>query len=152
AYPYRYNSLIVNQEDGLHSQVPTFLVNVHKIDSLPDASAYISRLYGVKPLFTELIHQIDIRNKKGVRAPKFVYPRVLEACRNVIKGQPFTPDTSKSVLLADFLRKINAVGNLSIHQKDSLAKAASNALIISVKPAYEALITYLSDEEKRATN
>src|SRR5476649_2289047 len=47
SFQYRLDSYPVNQMGGLHSETPTFLINIHKIDSEKDAQAYIARLNGL---------------------------------------------------------------------------------------------------------
>ena len=74
---------------GVHSETPTFLINIHKIDNEKDAQAYIARLNGMPKLFDQLIVNLKAREEHGVIPPKFVFPLVLEACANVTKGQPF---------------------------------------------------------------
>ena len=74
---------------GVHSETPTFLTNIHKIDNEKDARADIARLNGVPKLFDQLIVNLKAREEHGVIPPKFVFPLVLEACANVTKGQPF---------------------------------------------------------------
>ena len=55
AYQFRLDSYPVNQMFGVHSETPTFLINIHKIDTEKDAQAYIARLNGVPKLFDQLI-------------------------------------------------------------------------------------------------
>ena len=47
-YKWRYYSYPVNQMFGWQSRIPAFLINFHRVTSLSDAEAYISRLEGVK--------------------------------------------------------------------------------------------------------
>src|SRR5436190_7303894 len=89
AYQYRLDNYPVNQMFGVHSETPTFLINIHKVDTEKDAEAYIARLNGIPKLFDQLIVNLKAREEHGVIPPKFVFPLVLEACVNVTKGQPF---------------------------------------------------------------
>ena len=148
SYIYRYHSYPVNQEDGLHTEVPTFLVNVHLITNLQDAKDYISRLNKVNHLFDQLIVQLKERETRKIIPPKFVYPKVIEACRNIIIGKPFAnaDDTTSliSPLMKDFYGKIDTIKRFSKATKDSLNGEASKALINSVGPGYSKLINYLT--------
>jgi len=174
SYVYRYYNYPVNQEDGLHTEVPTFLVNVHLITNLQDAKDYISRLNKVDHLFDQLIVKMKASEALKIIPPKFVYPKVITACRNIITGAPFgnVKDTinetalSKEVsselkdkhlqvmlaspLMQDFDRKIEALSSLSSSTRDSLKNAASTALVTSVKPGYEKLIAYLTYLDAKA--
>jgi uncharacterized protein (DUF885 family) len=151
SYEYRFLSFPVNQEEGLHTEVPTFLVNVHLISSLQDAKDYISRLQKVKPLFDQLIVQLKEREKKKIIPPKFVYPKVITACENVIKGAPFdTRSPDLSPLKSDFDRKVDDLKSIATGTRDSLKKEADHSMLVSVKPAYESLVNYLTTLETKA--
>jgi uncharacterized protein (DUF885 family) len=153
SFEYRFLSYPVNQEDGLHTEVPTFLVNVHLVTSLQDAKDYISRMQKVKPLFDQLIVQLKTREKLKVIPPKFVYPKVITACKNIIYGEPFAYKCDTliySPLMLDFNRKTNNLKNITKATRDSLQKAASAALLASVKPGYDTLINYLTYLETKS--
>ena len=53
-YKWRYHNYPVNQMFGMHSMVPSLLINQHQITDKSDAEAYISRISGVKDLFIEV--------------------------------------------------------------------------------------------------
>ena len=148
---FLYHNYPVNQEDGIHAEVPTFLMNVQKIDSLKDALDYIARLQKVAPLFKQLAAKIKTRADKGIIPPKFVFPKVIQSCKNVLKGQPFDNSKEKSDLLADFTSKIDKI-NVDADKKKDLTIQASIALVNSVKPAYEMLISTLEEVEKKAND
>ena len=148
AYKYNDYGYIFDQMNGAQSQIPAFLINIHRIDSKSDARAYVNRLYGIGPAMTEAVGQAKTRAAKGVMPPKWVYPYVIADSRNVITGAPFDggPDAP---LFADFKAK---VGKLKITQieKDILIADAAQALTNAVKPAYEALIAEMTAQEKVA--
>ena len=87
---YRLYSYPLNQMFGMQSEIPAFLINMHRISSLSDAEAYIARLNGVKDLFNQLISNMRDREEAGIIAPKFVFNHVLFDSRNVISGYPFS--------------------------------------------------------------
>jgi uncharacterized protein (DUF885 family) len=148
AYKYNDYGYIFDQMNGAQSQIPAFMINIHRIDTKSDARAYVSRLYGIGPALNEAIGQAKERAAKGIMPPKWVYPYVIADSRNVITGAPFGqgPDAP---LFADFKGK---VAKLSISQteKDLLIADAAQALNASVKPAYEALIAEMTAQEKVA--
>lgn len=145
---WRLYSYPVNQMFGTHSQVPSVLINQHSISSESDAKAYIARLNAVPALFNQLQEQLKKRAELGIIPPKFVFPLVLSASENVIKGAPF--DTgADSTLLADFSKKISQL-SIDDHAKKLLMDEARVALLTSVKPAYTSLIRYLNSLEQQA--
>lgn len=145
---WRLYSYPVNQMFGTHSQVPSLLINQHSISSESDAKAYIARLNAVPALFTQLQQQLQKRADAGIIAPKFVFPMVISASENVIKGAPF--DTGgDSTLLADFRKKVTAL-DITDAAKKLLLDEANVALLTSVKPAYTSLVQYLQQLEQQA--
>jgi len=149
--PYIYHSYPVEQMHGMHANIPNFLMNMHKIDSLQDADDYVKRLIGVQSLMDAVIRKMKVREEKGIIPPKFVFPMVIDDCKNILKGQPFDPNSKEpSDLLADFTKKIEGAGIVD-ENKESLLSSVDKALTQYVKPAYESLITYLAELEKKAT-
>ncbi|TMP81372.1 DUF885 domain-containing protein [Pseudoalteromonas phenolica] len=147
-FKWRYHSYPVNQMFGTHSMVPAFLINQHQITNVEDAKAYISRLNGVTKVFDQLIDSLEVRAQKGIIAPKFVFPHVIESSKNIIKGAPFEKGDD-STLLADFKRKVNKL-EISDSEKAALIKEATESLKSSIKPSYHKLINYLAKLEKKA--
>ena len=147
-FKWRYHNYPVNQMFGTHSMVPAFLINQHQITNVEDAKAYISRLNGVTKVFDQLIDSLEIRAQKGIIAPKFVFPHVIESSKNIIKGAPFEKGDD-STLLADFKRKVNKL-EIADSEKAALISEATDALKASIKPSYNKLINYLAKLEKKA--
>ena len=69
AYKYNDYGYIFDQMNGAQSQIPAFLINIHRIDSKSDARAYINRLYGIGPVVNEAISQAKSRAAKGIMPP-----------------------------------------------------------------------------------
>lgn len=150
-YNYRFYNYPVNQMHGYHAELPAFLINMHRIDSISDAEAYISRLEGFPEVMEDVIGNLKIREQNGIVPPKFVFDRVLESSRNLIKAKPFVKSSENSALLEDFKLKINELKITGDLKRDLVAKAET-ALIKKVKPAYEALILFLENQQKRANS
>ena len=147
-YKWRYHNYPVNQMFGLHSMVPSLLINQHQITDVSDAEAYISRVNGVKELFSELEKGLNKRADMGIIAPKFVYPYVISDSKNLLNGAPFNDD-GESTLLADFKRKLEGL-ELEQAKKDELVSQLNEALKSSFKDAYTSLIANLEALEARA--
>lgn len=149
-YEYRFYDYPINQMFGYHTGLPAFLINMHRIDSVADARAYIERLKGIPKAFEDIIKGMKIREQNGIIPPKFVFEKVLESSRNVVKGKPFERSIETSALLGDFLSKIEKL-ELPEDQKNRLIGEAEAALVEHVKPAYEQMIDMLEDQQQRAT-
>ncbi len=150
-FKWRFHNYSVNQMGGMHTEIPAFLINMHAITDKKDAEAYISRLLGINTLFDQLIVNLKIREEKNIIPPKFVFPYVVNDCKNILSGIPFQKVKLVNPLLEDFTTKVNLLKDLDEATKNELISNASAALISSVKPAYEKLIKYWNELEKKAT-
>ena len=151
-FRFRFCDYPVDQMNGVHSEVPTFLMNVHRVDSLEDARAYVARLNAVPKLFAQTIDGMIERERRGVVAPKFVFPLVLDACRKILTGQPFNAGGANNPILDDFTTKIASLKDVDTPAREKLIADAKKALLEAVKPAYETLIAFLQAQEQRATD
>jgi uncharacterized protein (DUF885 family) len=147
-FEFRFHSYPVNQMFGRHSSLPGFMINIHLVEELADAEAYISRLNQFKSNLTVLVEKLETRRQKNILAPKFVYPKVIKDCQNVISGRPFTA-RGTSPLYADFAAKLSKL-NLPRDQRLRLMREMETALIQSVGPGYRQLIEKLRQLEKEA--
>ena len=150
-YDFRFYNYPVNQMFGYHAELPAFLINMHRIDSISDAEAYISRLKGIPKVMEDVIGNLKIREQNGIMPPIFVFDRVLESSRNVIKGKPFGKSVENSALLEDFKSKLDDL-EISQKKKKELISKAETALTKEVKPAYQNLIVFLETQQKRANS
>ena len=148
AFKYNDYGYVFDQMNGAQSELPAFLINIHRVDNKSDARAYVSRLYGIGPGMNQAIEQAKARAGQGIMPPKWVYPYVINDARNVITGAPFDsgPDAP---LFADFKGKVGKL-NISQIEKDLLIADAAQALNSAVEPAYEALISEMTAQEKVA--
>ena len=149
-FKYRHYNYPVNQMFGRHTDVASFLINMHLVTEVNDSEAYVSRLKGIDRVFDQLIENLKLRESIGVLPPKFVYPRVIESCENIISGAPFHDTGEDSALWGDFRKKLKAL-EIDEPQYVMLKQEATEALMEVVKPAYERLISFLKEQETRAT-
>lgn len=142
---FRHHRYIVHQFRAAHTQVPSFLINIHRVSSKEDAQAYIGRLNGVNKYFDQVVDQMKVRETLGVFPPAWSYDQMIEASKNVITGAPFEENGDPSTILEDFQSKVAAL-SLSDEEKEQLIADANAALLGSVKPAYQKLIAELSHQ------
>ncbi len=147
-FQWRHHNYPVNQMFGVHSMVPSFLINIHQVADKRDAKAYISRLTKLDVLFTQLIDGLELRKNKNIIPPKFVFAHVLRDSANVITGYPFS-EGEDSALLADFKQKVAAL-KLDGNKQKKLVREAQQVLTEKVGPAYKKLIAYLEQLETHA--
>jgi uncharacterized protein (DUF885 family) len=129
-------------------QIPVFLINQHRIDSVSDAEAYVSRLREVERVMGEVSARIRTQADQGVVPPKFIFAPVRADARKVITGAPFD-NGSDSTILADFTKKVGALSAPADVQARLIADARA-ALTGPFRRGYETMLAGLDEIEPRA--
>ena len=150
AWKYRHHNYPLNQMHGSHSWYPEFMINIHRVNSLEDAEAYIARITALDTVIANMMEGLEIRTQKGIIPPKFVFPYVLDDCNNVITGKPFDDSEEPSPFLADIIQKVNSLEEVDPETKADLLQRAEKALVEKVKPAYESIIEFMTNLETTA--
>lgn len=143
---FRHHRYIVHQFRAAHTQVPSFLINIHSVKSEDDAKAYIGRLNNVATYFDQVIAQMKVREELGVFPPAWAYDQMIDASKNVVSGAPFDDSETPSTLWEDFQNKVSAL-DLEAPKKEALLNEAKAALIDSVQPSYNKFIDALAHQQ-----
>jgi uncharacterized protein (DUF885 family) len=132
---WRDHDYIATTNGSPAGEIPVFLINQHRVDSVEDAQAYVSRLKETRRVMVESAEAIERAAAKGIVAPAFTFAPVDADARNVLDGAPFT-EGKDSAVWADFKAK---VGKLSADQaqKDQLLKDGQAALTGPFKAGYD---------------
>jgi len=146
---YRHYNYPAHQMRGVHDFIPSFMINIHKVADKSDAEAYISRLKASSTFLDQAIEGMTLREQKGVMPPQFVYPHIIGASKNIVSGYPFQSGGENSPLYADLEKKIEAL-EISDEEKQELIIAGKDAMMDSLLPSYERLISFLEDQQGRA--
>ncbi|WP_411816661.1 DUF885 domain-containing protein [Hyphococcus sp. DH-69] len=149
--PFRNHWYVFSNFRGPHSSAPAFLINQHRVDTLEDAEAYVARLEGMKEYLAQNQERAEAQYERGIYPPKWAFAKMIETSRNIISGAPYDDSERESTLLSDFNKKIDAL-DISDEQKQSLKSRAEQAMINSVKPAYEALIDMFQTQAAKVNN
>jgi uncharacterized protein (DUF885 family) len=152
AWRWRHHGYAFTQMGGMHSDAPAFLINFHAVDSAADARDYIARLHGLGRVFDQLMANAREAQARGVLPPKFVFPLLIEASREVVTGAPFDQSGKPSALLADLEGKIAALKDVDEAAKKQLRAEATAALTGAVQPAYAKLIAMFEAQHAAATD
>ncbi|MGH8676588.1 MAG: DUF885 family protein, partial [Burkholderiales bacterium] len=126
-FPWRFHNYAFSTQQNPVTQFVTFMQNIHRVDDVSDAEAYISRLNGIGLVSRQTLEGIDLAAAQGIVPTSFSFDPVLTDARNVLKGAPFDASTDDSAILADFRGK---VGKLEIAdaEKQRLVNSAITAL------------------------
>ena len=147
-FPYRDYGYVFDQMNGNQSEGPAFLINIHKIDTVSDAEAYVSRIREIARYLDQSVDQARKRQALGVMPPKWVFPYVIADSRNVITGAPFGPGQDSAVW-ADLKAKVDKL-NTDAATKTRLLDAGKAALINNLRPAYRRVIALMQAQQKVA--
>ena len=134
--------------NGPHTRLPNNLINYHKVDTLQDMQAYISRLGQANRYLLQYLARAKTSAAEGIRAPYFTYEVAISQIQRVTSGQPFDEQGS-SALWTDINAKIKALqesGEISAEQATQLTDDARAVLLSSVKPAYDQLSAWLRSD------
>lgn len=136
-FAYRSHGYVFDQMNGAHSDLPAFLINIHRVANEAEAKAYISRLSRLGPQIDALTAESARRFGNGIQPPKWVYPYVISDIDNLSKSAR-DMQMSGQALLDDFRGKI-ATLEVSDARRRELNMAAVSAWSESAAPAYRRL-------------
>lgn len=135
---------VFDQMRGLHTRLPSYLINFHKVDSLSDMNAYVSRIKETARGIDQLIVRAKEQAAAGILPPKFAFETVIIQTKGLKDGTP---------VLNDMNGKIDAlVTSEKITSDDaaSLKEQSEKAINDYFKPAYANLLTWLESEVDNA--
>ncbi|WP_312783123.1 DUF885 domain-containing protein [Brevundimonas sp.] len=123
--------------------LPVFLINNHRISSVSDAEAYVSRIGEAERYMGQVATTLKARAAEGVVSPRFVFEPSIENTRNVITGAPFDGGADNPVW-ADFQKKVAAL-DADQAAKDRLLASARAALTGPYKRGFDTVLTALTE-------
>jgi uncharacterized protein (DUF885 family) len=128
--------------------LPVFLINNHRISSVSDAEAYVSRITEAERYMGQVATTLKARAAEGVVSPRFVFAPSIENTRNVITGAPFDTGADNPVW-ADFQKKVAAL-DADQATKDRLLASARAALTGPYKRGFDTVLTALAEVQPLA--
>jgi len=147
-FPFRNHGYIFDQMNGAHSDLPAFLINIHRVANESEAEAYIARLRGLGPQIDDLSAESARRFANGIQAPKWVYAYVISDIDNLARAAR-DKQMSGQALLDDFRAKIEKL-EIGAERRQALNMAAVQAWSTSAGPAYRRLRTEMERQQALA--
>ena len=143
-FDYRFHGYAFSTMNNPVTFPVTFMQNIHRVDNVSDAEAYISRLNGLGPVGDSLLEGIDMAAERGIVPTSYSFDPVLEDGRNIIHGAPFDDSGEDAPIFADIKEK---VGNLEISdaEKARLIGEAETALTGEFKPTVEKILAKIEE-------
>ena len=128
--------------------LPVFMINNHRVDSVEDAEAYVSRLKDAERVMHEIADELRQRAAAGVISPYFVFEPSIANTRNIIAGAPFD-DGADNPVWADFQKKVAAL-DADEATKARLLNEGRAALTGEWKRGYEHVLEALAEVQAQA--
>ncbi|HEX8653705.1 MAG TPA: DUF885 domain-containing protein [Allosphingosinicella sp.] len=148
SFAWRWHGFPVTNNGSPMGSIPVFLINNHRIDTVEDAEAYVSRLREVERVMTEISANMRRQAELGIVPPRFNFAPVRADARRILTGAPFGSGDDSAVL-ADFRAK---VGRLQAPDdvKARLVAEAREALTGPFRRGYDLMLRTLDEIEPRA--
>jgi len=140
-FPFRDHGYIFDQMNGAQSQMPAFLINIHRVANVGEAEAYISRIRAMGPILDALSAEAAERAAKGFAPPKWVYPYVISDIANLTKAD--------NAVIEDISAKVSKL-DIDAAEKTRLIDAAKAAWTESAGPAYTRLSAEMARQQASA--
>lgn len=147
-FEWRRNVYEISHRSGVQNRIPHVLINNHPIASRDDAEDYIARLTRVRPLFTQLVIELERDEQAGTLTPRFDMLKVIGTLENLVSGAPFDTSGEPNSIWSDFTRKI-AEAELPDSDKDALLRDAEAAMRGGFRAGVEHLIAWLEGAAER---
>ncbi|WP_310467211.1 DUF885 domain-containing protein [Sphingomonas sp.] len=147
-FPYRRQAYLFDQMNGAQSEGPAILINIHAVDTVADAEAYVARLSAMARYLDQSVTEAEARAALGTLPPKWVFPYVIADSKNVISGAPFDRGAD-SALWADFKGKVGKL-DADAATKARLLEAGKAALLDDVRPAFRRVIATMERQHRAA--
>ncbi|MEH6745392.1 MAG: DUF885 domain-containing protein [Maribacter arcticus] len=135
---------VFDQMRGLHTRLPSYLINFHKVDSLSDMNAYISRIKETARGIDQLIVRAKEQAAAGILPPKFAFETVIVQSKALKDGRPVLNDMNGKIDALVTSKKITS------DEAASLKEQSDKAINDYFKPAYANLLTWLENEMDNA--
>jgi len=140
---FRFHNYPVNQLFGVQSNFPSFMESTHQIADKGDAEDYIARLKAIELKFSQVMEGLKHREQLGILPPQFVVTKVVDEMQNFVNTTP-----EDGILMVSLLEKMEQAKLDETVQKE-LAQEAKQVIETSVYPAYQNLIDYFVQLDKK---
>lgn len=142
---YEYYTSILSPTLGIQSQLPTILAEFH-FRTEQDVIDYLELLGTTGDYFNRLIAFEQAQAEKGLFTSDQIVNKTIKQCKSFIKS----PNTN--VLIQSFNNHIDGLDSLSASAKKTYKAKNKKVVLKNVIPAYESLISALTDLKGTGTN
>jgi uncharacterized protein (DUF885 family) len=138
-FPWRFHNYAFQTMSNPVTSLITFLQNIHRVDDVSDAEAYVSRLVGLEHAYRQSVELMNIAADRGIVPTSYSFDPVLADGRNVLVGAPFDDSGADSAILADFRGKVDKLP-IADSDKQRLLDAGIAAMRGPMRTGVEAIL------------
>jgi uncharacterized protein (DUF885 family) len=142
---FNHHNYIVNQFNGVQSDLIDFMISYQNIENIQDANNYIARLSEFDTKLKSVIEQVNIRSEMGVIPPKIIIEKVLEQIMS------FTaPKSTENELYTSFSDKVAEAKVIKKNEQEKLCKEVDKQIKDKVYPSYKKLYDVMEKLQAKA--
>lgn len=134
--PFLHYDYQVDQLSGVQSNLPDFMVNVHKVNNKRDAIHYVERTAAFDHVFNQVLVNLKYKQQNGIIPPRFVIKRVIKEMSLFIASP-----IEKHIIYTHLEARLEEI-KLQEQDKQKLLHELKNILESEVYPSYIALINH----------
>lgn len=138
-FKWRFHGYSFQTQSNPATSLVTFMQNIHGVETVADAEAYVSRLNALGPAYAQFIDAINESARRGIVPTSFSFDPVIADARNVLTGAPFDDSGKDSAILADFRAKVEKL-EVPAAEKQRLLEAGIAAMKGPMKDGTLAMI------------
>jgi uncharacterized protein (DUF885 family) len=143
---------ILEQMNGAHTGVPSYVLSLHSVDNESEMVAFIARLGGIGTAMDQSLAKAQANAAAGARPPRFAYDFVIAESQGLITGAPF--DEGEPSALWDGtlsrLAKLVEDGTITQERSDELLEQARTVLIETTGPAYQRIVDWMTADRQNS--
>ncbi len=140
-----FTPFTVTQISGPHIELPRALQTEQPLTNQQEAEDYLSRLEGLRKVFTDTAEVVTLETSHGLTPPRFA----LEGSINVINRMT-EPSPADNPLVTVYANKLADIDSLTAQQRGELVERATQIVAQQVYPGYNTLKTALGTAAQTA--
>ena len=129
----------VNQLFGIHTTLPSFMVEQNPVTNAGEAKSYVARLSKFPLKFDQLLETLTLHEGQGLVPPRFAVEKALEQMRKFAGKPPL-----ENVLYTSFKEKLDKIPGTQMDAatRERWLREVEQAVKTDVYPAYAKLVAH----------
>ena len=140
-----HHNYVVNQFNGVQSDLIDYMISLHEIKNTKDAENYVARLSKFDSKIDLIIEQVKLSEKAGVIPPEIIVDQSITQI-NIFANVK----ANENELYTTFKEKISQVKDISEKDKTRLCKEVEKQIESRVNPSYKKLSKVMKDLKAEA--